>query len=94
MSIVVLRGSSLELKLGWFFWLSLHSNHLQMTRYYPHSKEGKRTYSKSAHKSWNHYFVNFSEALQFEAVVPRLHTFHMDLHPPTHLQLDIPMVDV
>jgi hypothetical protein len=35
-------------------------------------------------------FSNFWEALQFEAAVPKLHTFHMDLHPPTHVQLKIP----
>ena len=36
----------------------------------------------------------FGKALQFEVVVPQLHTFHMDLHPPTHVQLKIPMVGV
>ena len=36
----------------------------------------------------------FREALQFEATVSQLHTFQMDLHPPTHIQLNIPMVDV
>ena len=49
---------------------------------------------KSAHKSWNHYFVIFWEVLQFEAVVPHQRTFHMDLHPPTHVQLKIPMIGV
>jgi hypothetical protein len=34
------------------------------------------------------------EALQFEATGPQLCTFHMDLHPPTHVQLKLPMVDV
>jgi hypothetical protein len=38
--------------------------------------------------------VIFGEASQFEVVVPQLHTFHMNLHPPTHVQLKIPMVDV
>ena len=38
---------------------------------------------KSAHISWNHYFVNFWEALQFVAAMPQLHTFHLDLHPPS-----------
>ena len=32
--------------------------------------------------------------LQFEATVPQLHTFHMNLHPPTHVQLEIPTVNV
>jgi hypothetical protein len=45
MLIGVLRGSSLELKLGLFFLLNLHPNHLQMTKSYPHSKEEKYTYS-------------------------------------------------
>ena len=26
--------------------------------------------------------------------MPQLHTFHMDLHPPTHVQLKISTVDV
>ena len=38
----------------------------------------------------NHYFVILGEALQFEAVVPQPRTFHMDLHPPTHVELKIP----
>jgi hypothetical protein len=37
----------------------------------------------SAHKFWKHYFVYFQEALQFEATIQYLLTFHMDLHPPT-----------
>ena len=36
----------------------------------------------------------FGEALQFEAAMPQLHTFYMDLHPPTHVQFEIPAVDV
>ena len=32
-------------------------------------------------------FCDFLEALQFEEVAPRLCTFHMDLHPPTHVRL-------
>lgn len=44
---------------------------------------------KSPHESWNHYFVLFWETLQFEIAVPRVCTFHMDLHPPTHVQLEI-----
>ena len=49
---------------------------------------------KSTHKSWNRYFVIFLKALQFEVAVPQLHTFHIDLHPPTHFQLEIPTIDV
>ena len=45
-SIVVLRGSNLDLKVGLVFWSNLHSNHLQMTKCYPHSKEGRYPYSK------------------------------------------------
>ena len=36
----------------------------------------------------------FLKALQFEATVQQLRTFHMDLHPPTHVQLKIPTEDV
>ena len=39
-------------------------------------------------------FFNFWEALQFEAVVPQLCTFHMDLHPQAHVQLKVPTVGV
>ena len=35
---------------------------------------------------------NFLKSTQ--KVVPQLRTFHMDLHPPTHDQLKIPMVDI
>ena len=49
---------------------------------------------KSAHHSWIHYFVIFWEALQFEPLVPQLRTFHMDVHPPTHVQLKISTIDV
>ena len=34
------------------------------------------------------------EALQFEAVMPQLPTFDMVIHPPTHVQLNIPTVDI
>jgi hypothetical protein len=36
----------------------------------------------------------FWEALQFEAALPQLRTFHMDLHPPTYVQQNIARVDV
>ena len=36
----------------------------------------------------------FGEAVQFEVARPQLSTFHMDLHPPTHVQLNILVVDV
>ena len=39
---------------------------------------------KSTHKFCNQSFMIFWEALQFEEVVSQLHTFHMDLNPPTH----------
>ena len=35
----------------------------------------------------NYYFVIICEALEIEATMPQLCTFHMDLHPPTHVQL-------
>ena len=52
------------------------------------SKRGAIYLLKSAQKSWSRYF---GEALEFEVVVPQLRTFHMDLHPPTHAQLNILM---
>ena len=48
MSTVVLRANILEIKLRFSLLLlllsNLHSNHLQMTKCYPHSKEGQYTY--------------------------------------------------
>jgi hypothetical protein len=57
-------------------------------------KRGAIYVLKSSHKFGNHYFVIFWEALQFEIAVPQLHTFHMDLQPPTHVQLITPMMDI
>ena len=34
------------------------------------------------------------EALQFEVAMSQLRTFNMDLHPQTHLQLKIPVLDI
>ena len=42
---MVLRGNNLKIKLGLGFLLNLHSNHLEMTKCYPHSKEGQYNYS-------------------------------------------------
>ena len=32
----------------------------------------------------------FGEVLQYEVAVLQMRIFHMDLHPPTHVQLKIP----
>ena len=37
---------------------------------------------------------SFWETLQFEAAMTHMCTFCMDLHPPTHVQLKLPSVDV
>ena len=60
----------------------------------PSSKWGPIYLLKSTKKYWKYYFVIFWEALQYEAMVQHMHTFHMDLHPSTYAQLKIPMVDV
>ena len=44
MSLVALKGNYLGSQLGLVFWSNLHSNHLQMTKCYPHSKERQYTY--------------------------------------------------
>ena len=44
MSIVVLRDSILEIEFGLVFLSNLHSNHLQLTKCYLHSKEGQHNY--------------------------------------------------
>ena len=49
----------------------------------PSFKRGAIYLLKSAHKSWDHYFENFGEALQFEAMMPQSRAFHMYLHPPS-----------
>ena len=84
---MVLRGNNLEIKSGlvfWsnllVFWSNLYSNPLQMTKCYPRSKE--RIYLlNTTYKSWNQCFVIFWEALQFEAAMPQLRTFHMGYTP-------------
>ena len=38
--------------------------------------------------------MTFGEVLQFKVVVPQLQSFCMDLHPPTHVQLKLPTIDV
>jgi hypothetical protein len=38
--------------------------------------------------------VILGEALRFEAMVPQLRTFHMDLHSPTRVELKIPTTNV
>ena len=50
MSIVVLRGNNLEIRLGLVFGMNLHSNHLQMRTRYPHLKEEQYTYSNQRTK--------------------------------------------
>ena len=64
-----------------------------MTKYYPRSNKGNIPTQMSLQFS-NHYFVIFGEALYFEVAVPQLCTFHMDLHPPTNVQLKISAVVV
>ena len=58
-----------------------------MSKWYTRLKEGQYTYSNQFANLETTIFVIFREALEFEATVPQLCTFHMDLHPPTHTQL-------
>lgn len=53
-------------------------------------QDGYKTYLTSSY----HYFVIFWKVFQFEAMEPHLHTFHLELHSPTHLQLNTPTIDV
>ena len=93
---MVLRSNNLEIKLIWFSFyfikplLQSSPNEKMLSLF----KRGAIYLLKSAHKFWKHCFVIFWEALQFEEAVPRLHIFHMELHPSTHVQLKIPIVDV
>ena len=61
--------------------VDINSNHLQNLKNYNHLVNRQIHLLISIHKFWNHCFVIYGEALQFEAAVPQLHTFHMDLHP-------------
>ena len=95
MSIVVLRGNIIEIKSRLVFCSNLHSNHLQMKKMLPLFKRGVIYLLKSAHTSSIRFFYGFLGKLcKFEVAVPQLRTFHMDLHPPTHVQLRLPTVDV
>ena len=78
---MVLRGNGLEMKLGLVFWLNLNSNHLRMTKRYPHSKEGQYIYSNQLKNIEAIIVWFFWEALQFEAMVPQ--TVHLR-HGFTH----------
>jgi hypothetical protein len=84
MLIVVLRGNNLEIKLRLVFFLklNLHSNQLQMTKCYPHAKEGGHyTYCNQLTILETIVLVIFWVALQFEVGVPQLRTSHMDFTP-------------
>ena len=83
---MVLRGNDFEINLGWF------SNQIstqiisKWKKNYLYSVGGAMYMLKSTHYSWYYYFVNVWEAFwEFEAVVPPLCAFHMDLHSPTHV---------
>ena len=57
-------------------------------KWLPSFKRGATYLLRPTHKPWSHYFVNFLwEALQFEATMPQLCTFHVDLHPQARIQL-------
>ena len=91
MSIAVLRGNNLEIKSGLFFYrTSTQIKWQNVTLIQKMSNLPIQINSQILKSS----FSNFWEALQFEAAVPQLHIFHMDLQPPTHVQIKIPMVDV
>ena len=64
MSIVVSEGNILGISLGLVFWggSNLHSNHLQMIKWYPCSKRGKYAYLKHLTNLETIYFVIFWEA--------------------------------
>ena len=64
-----------------------------MTKCYPHSKVGPYTYSNQL-TNLETIISYFLGSFTTEAAVPQLRTFHMDLHLPTHVQLEIPMLDV
>ena len=94
--MVVLRGNNLEINQGFlflFFLSNLNLNHLQMENVTLIQKRGNIPTQINSH-NLKPLFSHFGETLQFEVVVPQLHTFHLNLHPPTHVQLEIPIVDV
>ena len=57
-------------------------------------KRGKYTYSNELINLDITILWFLREALRFEAAMLQLHTSHMDLYPPTHVQLQYPTIDV
>jgi hypothetical protein len=93
MSIVVLRGSGLEIKfVVGFFIISTQI----ISKWQSVTLIQKRCNipTQIGSQILKPFFCVFLEALRFEVAVPQLLTLYMDLHPPTHVQLKIPMVDV
>ena len=85
---MVLKDNNLEIELLLIFWSSLHLSNLQMTKCYPHPKEGRYTYLNK--------FTNLETIiLWFFGKLCNLrqqchnHIFHMKSDPSTHVQLKI-----
>ena len=91
---MVLRGNNLEMKLGLVFLSNPHSSQLQMTKCYPCSKEGQYTYSNQLTKLETIILWFFGKLCNLRQWWHNCATFHIDLHPPTHVQLKVPVVDV
>jgi hypothetical protein len=97
---VVLRGNNLEIRLGLVIWSNFHWNHLQMTNWYPHSKDNKQpTYDQYTYLNQINsqilkpllckFLGNFATWGSGAIIARLLH----NLHPPTHVQLKIPVID-
>ena len=86
-----LEGSGLEIKLGvGFFTISIQiiSKWQNVTLI----QKSCNLPTQIGPQILKPFFCDFLVALQFEVGVPQLRTLYMDLHPPTHVQLKIPMV--
>ena len=94
MSIVVLRGNNLEIQLGvgCFNEPSLKSSPNESFIFI--QKRGSIPNSNQLTNLETIILFIFGEALQFEAAMPQLRTYHMDLHPSTHVQLGISTINV
>ena len=86
MLIIVLRAIFLKLNWGWFSYQTstrIVSKWQNVTL----TQERGNIPTQISSQILKTLFYDFWEALQFEVVVPQLHTFRMDVHPPTHVQL-------
>ena len=89
---MILKGNNLEIKIKVFFCYQTSTQIIaKWQNVTPTQKRDNIPIQKSTH-IWEPLF--FKEVLQFEATVPLLRAFHTNLHPPTHVQLEVPTINI